>query len=346
MKKIEIFGINEVTTKDTKDLTKNHTVRLFDADIAEVEMNGVKVNRLKKGANLFEYEYQPILLKEDYEKLLLMFNHSSLLIELYAKLSFIYSKQYELCIKWFVEKSRIKDVFDYKKEIEDVINLKIKANCFPIIDNVKANDLDDTDVFKWIQVAIKNAQIEKVEKAEDILFQKNSKMKLKPCTNEGDIVIKKIANITYKRLINFMKLQEKKSKNDKKDKQYFELIDDISTNECHRVLINEGFIHNETKQKEFDDVFNKSSKRINWIGSKEELSRFIYYLFNDDINEQNKAVCKKIKNKFLVASEIFYVDNTKVPALSIKNGNRYLTKPKRRNALLSAVKSLRNNRKK
>ena len=346
MKKIEVFGLNEAMTKDAKDLTKNHTVRIYDAEIDTFEKNGMKLNLLKKGTNLFEYEYVPILLKEDYEKILLIHNHSPLLIDLYAKLSFIYSTQYELCIKWFFEKSRIKDVFDFAKEIEDVKNLKIKNNCFPIIKSLNADDLDDTEIFKWIQVAMRNAQIEFVENAEDILFQKDSKEKLKPYTHEGEIAVKKIANIAYKRFINFLKLQEKKNKGDKKNIHYFELIDDLSTKECHSILINEGFIHKETKQKDFDDIFNKSAKRINWIGSKEELSRFIYYLFNDDNNEQNKAVCKKIKNKFIVASEIFYVNNIKVTAQSIKNGNRFITNPKRRNQLLSAVKSLRNNRKK
>jgi hypothetical protein len=300
MKKIEVFGINEGVIKDSKDLTKNHTVRIFDADLAPVEINGIKVNQLKKGTNLFEYEYVPLLLKEDYEKLLLMFDHYPILIDLYAKLSFIYSTQYELCIKWFVEKSRIKDVFDFTKEIEDVKNLKIKNNCFPIINSVNAEDLDDTEIFKWIQVAIRTAQIESVENAEDIIYQKGSKNKFKPYTYEGEIAIKKIANIAYKRFLNFLNLQEKKSKGDKKIIHYFPLIDDISTKQCYSILIKEGFIHKETKQKDFDDIFNKSAKRINWIGSKEELSRFIYYLFNDDINEHNKAVCKKINKKFII----------------------------------------------
>jgi hypothetical protein len=339
MDKNILFYQNEAVKIEMGDLLKDHTIKYYDA---------IGIDKLERGAFLFQYEYKTLLSYEDYETLLSMHNYTSVTINLYRTISLIYNSTYAECIKWYYQKSRIKDVFDINKEIDDIKNLKINKLACPIIGNVTHNNLEDVDVFNWIKATINKSYLNKISNVEDILYKKEKvKNKFNRNYNDnGKDVINKINNIVYKRFLIFLEKQNKLIKSAKAPISYFTLLDQISTKECYKILIEEGFIHKNTKQKEFDDIFNKSAKRIDWIGTKQELARFIYYLFNNSVKENSKAVCKKIKDKFEVASKIFYIDNIQVTATALKDGNRNITNLKRRNDLLSAVKTLRNNRKK
>jgi hypothetical protein len=88
-------------------------------------------------------------------------------------------------------------------------------------------------------------------------------------------------------------------------------------------------------------VFNEGSSKINWIGSQVELARFIFYLFNDHKKDVSKAVCVKIKNKYELASDIFYINNKQIPPIAFRNANREITNNKRKRLLLEAIKSLK-----
>ncbi|MCX6331698.1 MAG: hypothetical protein NTZ82_03590 [Bacteroidetes bacterium] len=329
------------TTSDVKDLTKNHIVKIFDAEVKEIKKRGEILHNLKKGTLLYEYEFTPILNQEEYKRILSMYKSSKLLKELYHKLSLIYSALYADCIKWYIGKSRIQDVFDISKDIEDIRKLKIKNKCCPIINNLNVEDLDDTDIFQWIKLAMNKANLNNIINSEELLYQYKSKKLIKPYNSDGIDVIKKINNIVYKRFLNFLIKKSTKNADDKQNDTYFVLQTSISTKASFEILIKNMFLSEDTKAKDYEAIFTSGQKRINWIGTKKELGRYLFYLDNDCKEEKHLAPCDTIYDKYNIASNIFYIKNIPITEKSLRNSNRKLDKIDKRNALLSAVKALR-----
>lgn len=328
-------------TSDVKDLTKNHNVKIFDAEVKEIVKDGETIHNLSKGTLLYEYEYTPILNQEEYNRILSMYNSSKLLKELYHKLSLIYSSLYADCIKWYIRKSRIKDVFDISKEIEDLRELKIKNKGCPIINNLNVEDIDDTDVFQWIKVAMDKAILENIINSDDLLYQNKGEKLVKQYNFYGIDVIKKINNIVYKRFLNFLVSKSTGISNDKHNDTFFLLKSPISTKTSFEILKKNMFISEDTKAKDYDAIFTSGQKRINWIGTKKELGRYIFYLDNDCKEEKHLAPCDTINDKHKIASNIFYINNISITEKSLRNSNRKLDKIDKRTALLSAVRALR-----
>lgn len=343
MKKNKLLYTYEATTNDVKDLTKNHIIKMYDAEVKEVKNKDGITHNLTKGTFLYEYEYIPLLNQIEYKRLLSMNNSAKMLKELYHKLSIIYGALYADCIKWYIGKSRNSDVFDISKEIADLTNLIKKNKCCPIISNLNVEDLDDTDVFQWIKLAMNKANLEDIINPEDLLYQLKSKKVIKPYNSDGIDVINKINNIVYKRFLNFLinKSLGNENVNDNHNDSYFILQTPISTKESFEILKKSMFISDETKAKDYEAIFTTGQKRINWIGTKKELGRYLFYLDNDCKEEKHLAPCDTIYDKHNIASNIFYVKNKPVTELSLRNSNRKLDKIDKRNALLSAVKALR-----
>jgi hypothetical protein len=341
MKKNNLLYKYDSTTSIIKDLTKNQIIKISDAEVKEIVRKDRNKHILKNGTFQYEYNFTPILNQIDYKKILKMYNSSNLLKELYHKLSLIYSALYADCIKWYIGKSRINDVFDISKEIEDIKKIEKKGKCCPIIYNLNVNNLDDTDVFQWIRLVMNKANLENINNAEELIYQKKSKKVLKPYNSDGLEVVNKINNIVYKRFLNFLISKSLENPNNKKNDKYFVLKSPISTKESFEILKGNMFISEDTKAKDYETIFRSGQKRINWIGTKKELGRYIFYLDNDCKAEKHISPCNTINDKLKIASNIFYINNIKVTEKSIQNSNRSLSKIDRRDALLSAVKALR-----
>jgi len=329
------------TTSDVKDLTKNHTIKIYDAEVKEVNNEVGITHNLTKGTFLYEYEYIPLLNQTEYKRLLSMNNSAKLLKELYHKLSLIYGALYAECIKWYIGKARNIDVFDISKEIADLTNLIKKNKCCPVISNLNVEDLDDTDVFQWIKLAMNKANLEDIINSEDLLYQLKSKKVIKPYNSDGIDVINKINNIVYKRFLNFLINKSLGNVNDNHNDAYFILQTPISTKESFEILKKNMFISDETKAKDYEAIFTSGQKRIDWIGTKYELARFIFYLDTNYPEDNHIAACDKIKNKHEIACNIFYINNKPVTKDTLRNSNREIEVVRKKNALLNAVKALR-----
>lgn len=322
----------DVKITNTLDYKISQNVKMYDA---------IGKNKLTKGTLLYEYEYKPLLSEEDYNKLLSIHYDSKILQKLYFKICGIYYSQYADCIKWYIGKSRIKDVFDIEREIQDLRLLKKKKLHCPVVNELIEDNLDDVDIFNWLQLAMKKVELSNIEEVEDILYE-NHTVKIKPPLTElGKEVYVKINNIVYKRITQFLISEQKKDKIKTTILTHFELIKPVSTKKAYDILLEEGFIHQNTSSKDFDSVFYMGTSKINWIGSQEELARFIFYMFNDHKQDSNKAVCVKINNKYEIASNIFYIKNKQIPTIAFRNSNRALENNKRKRYLLEAIKSLK-----
>ena len=74
MKKNKLLYTYEATTNDVKDLTKNHIIKMYDAEVKEVKNKDGITHNLTKGTFLYEYEYIPLLNQIEYKRLLSMNN--------------------------------------------------------------------------------------------------------------------------------------------------------------------------------------------------------------------------------------------------------------------------------
>jgi hypothetical protein len=332
-KKHPICYLYDVKFQNSIDYKKSQNVKMYDA---------IGKNKLTKGTFLYEYEYKPLLSEEDYNKLLSIHYKSEIFQDLYLTICKIYYAQYDYCIKWYIEKSRIKDVFDIEKEIQDLKLLKIKKLSCPLVKELNEDNLDDVDIFYWLQIAMKRVEINNITNAPDILYDNHTKKMIPPFfTDLGKDVVVKINNIAYKRIIQFLLSEQKKDNNKTTIHTYFELLKPVSTKQAYDILLKEEFIHQNTSSKDFNSVFYMGTSKINWIGSQIELARFIFYMFNDHKQDSSKAVCVKINNKYEIASNIFYIKNKQLPAIAFRNANRALENNKRKRHLLEAIKSLK-----
>jgi hypothetical protein len=185
------------------------------------------------------------------------------------------------------------------------------------------------------------ANLEDIINSEDLLYQLKSKKVIKPYNSDGIDVINKINNIVYKRFLNFLINKSLGDKNDNHTDSYFILQTPISTKESFEILKKNMFISEETKAKDYEAIFTSGQKRIDWIGTKYELARFIFYLDNNYPEDNHIAACDKIKNKHEIACNIFYINNNPVTKDTLRNSNREIEVVRKKNALLNAVKALR-----
>jgi len=88
----------------------------------------------------------------------------------------------------------------------------------------------------------------------------------------------------------------------------FKLLVSVFTTDCYTTLVSNDFINSSTGKKDFEKIFKGKEviNKIDWIGTMEELARFVFLLHNDYNEKENTAVCKSVKNLPLVASKCFY----------------------------------------
>lgn len=318
------------------DLTKKHTIYIYDA---------IGNDNIETGTFLYKYEHIPLLYESDYKTLLSIFKNSSQLKGLYKTINIIYNATYAECVKWYLNKSRPKDTFNFDEEIEDLKLLKSKSKECPIIQHLIRDNIEETGVLEWLKKSVNQCVINNIINIEECLYQINPTKIKKTYSSNGKEVIQIINNIVYKRILNLLTTERNKIIKSQNLDSFLELKNQVSTKDCFNILLNNRLIDKNTNPKDIEYIFTKGASRINWTGTKKELAKFIYYLFNDCKVDNNIAACKKIKDKFELTSKIFYIDNIPVIPKSIKEGNRQLKNSDKKTAILSAVKSLRDLRK-
>jgi hypothetical protein len=227
-KNILFYKYDSVTFK-VGDLTKKHTIKIYDA---------IGNDNLEKGTYLYKYEHMPLLAENDYKTLLSIYNNSSQLKDLYRTIHLIYNVTYAECIKWFIKESRPKDTFNIDVEIEDLKLLKRKSKECPIIENLLKNKIEETGVFEWLKKSVNHCILNNIVNFEECIYQIEPKKGEKTYSSNGKEVIQIINNIVYKRILNLLVSEKKKVFKSQTIDRFFELKNQMSTNECFKILLN------------------------------------------------------------------------------------------------------------
>jgi hypothetical protein len=123
----------------------------------------------------------------------------------------------------------------------------------------------------------------------------------------------------------------------------FKLLVKVFTTDCYNTLLNNYFINTTTGKRDFERIFKGGTriKKIDWIGTLPELSRFVFFLHNNHIEDGNIAVCEKNKNTYLIASICFSHNGKEINPKQLANNNRKLDSNTRTKYLINAVKHLK-----
>lgn len=294
---------------------------------------------------LFKFKYEPILNEKDYNQLSNLFSEDPIFEKVYNKICFGYRVDCQLAQKWYFEKTKINNGFDYDLEIKKYKD-KIKDNfSCPLINDLNLEALSNTNIYRNLLNITQEAIQKNITSIQILLYgTEDFRPIFKPLTSLGKILFDSVSNISYLRFLAFLELEQSTHKNQlKKNTIKYKLIDNISTKDCFSHLKKNSFIDNETMLKDFDNLFReKESKQINWIGSLPELARFIYLLHNNYLKEEIVACCEYTKDFFKIGSECFTLNNQPITKSQLQNNNREITDKNKMNKLKIALNYLQN----
>jgi hypothetical protein len=200
MKRSEInplFKLYDSTTYDDNiDFTKSGKINAYAAS---------GFNYLEKGEKLFDFDYIPILENEVYKELLVYYDNSIILVELYKTISFNYFSLYEACIKWYNENSKSFDAFNLDTQIRKY-ELKVLDNfCCPIIRYLDLDLFDNTNVFRNIKSIMSYSETKNINSINILLYADNEIIRInQPPTDHGKLLLNSIVNIVYNRFLKFL----------------------------------------------------------------------------------------------------------------------------------------------
>jgi hypothetical protein len=294
---------------------------------------------------LFKFKYEPILNEKDYNQLSNLFSKDPIFEKVYNRISFGYQDDCQKAQKWYFEKTKINNGFDYDLEIKKYKD-KIKDNfSCPIIKDLNLEALSNTNIYRNLLNITQEAIQKNITSIQILLYGTEVDIPYnKPLTPLGKILVDSVSNISYLRFLAFLELEQSSHNNQlKKNTIKYKLIDNISTKDCFLHLKKNSFIDNDTMLKDFDNLFReKESKQINWIGSLPELARFIYLLHNDYLKEEIVACCEYTKDLFTIGSECFTLNNQPITKLQLQNNNREITDKTKMNKLKIGLNYLQN----
>jgi|GEM_PF-4254755 hypothetical protein len=228
--------------------------------------------------------------------------------------------------------------------LKDIINKALK-----IIDinNVAFLELEESELRKWEKDPIStNTEFECITIINrEVSYAINTKAvfdEFRLLENTKPFLSQDLAHKSA-RLIEIITAAYPKLKTELTDKATapgsFELLNNVNTTDCYNTLVNHNFIKTGTAKDDFKKIFEGGNilNKVDWIGTMQELSRFIYFLHTN--TDENVAVCKDIK-WHIVTCKCFTHLGKEIKVKVIRNNNRELKPVARRKHLLNAVKHL------
>ena len=300
-----------------------------------------------EGLERFDYDYKPLLTIEKYNLLLSVYENSNVLKELYSFSNQIYNSLSFSCYNWYDENNASEDVFDLETEIKKFYSKEIDNNCCPILKEVDFNNITDVNYYSHLEDLVIKSKIENITSVQVLLYGIEHDWPVPrdfQYTQLGNLLFNSIFNIVYKRFLNFLLEQQEKlsiKKITTRSKYFFKLKFNFTSTDCFKILVDNKFVCQNTKQSEFDKIFKeKNTSKIDWIGSIEELSRFCFYLTSDYADDNNLAPCLHVKNRNLIICKLFTINSKLIGNSQLENANRPLKNKPRKAAILKAIKSL------
>lgn len=187
---------------DLKDYTKSKKVTIFFA-------SGNK--KLKQGDIAFEFDYEPIFEENEYLRLLNYYENSTTLINIYDLMCYKYFTIYFICIKWYIEKSKVTEILNIKEVIHNYEIKTVDEFSCPILKCLDLTLLNNDNFFGNIKSIMSKVEIEDITSLDILLYgtEKFDLINLPIPTKEGKLLLNSVVNIAYKRFLNFLLREEK-----------------------------------------------------------------------------------------------------------------------------------------
>lgn len=223
-----LFKKYDSTTYDENvDFTKSGIINVYAAS---------GLNYIERGVKLFDFDFSPILEDEVYKELLVYYDNSIVLVELYRTISFVYFTLYVDCIKWYIENSKSLGAFNLDAQIKKY-ELKVQDDfSCPIVRNLDLEFLDNVNVYRNIKNIMADSETKNINSINILLYGDNKTLRINhPPTVHGKLLLNSIVNIVYYRFLEFLKSPKDNIQN--KDSSEETLKNIFSENEAKYLVI-------------------------------------------------------------------------------------------------------------